>query len=239
MARRKYDLLLVARSAEELATLTTSLKTAYGVQVHYLPLDLSHPDAPGQVFEWCIRHNYEVSVLINNAGYALWGYFDQLKLEDQSNMLQLNMQTPVALCHLFMPTLLKQPRAYILNVGSTAAYQALRTVSLYAASKSFVLTFTRGLRQELKGTNVSVSCVCPGPVNTFFLERAGMEALKATAEKFGMHPDVVAKIAIKKMFGRKAEIIPGTINVVSAFMTRLLPKSTIENIAGSLYKKSR
>jgi uncharacterized protein len=239
MAARKYDLLLVARSGEELAKVASELAASHGIQVHYLPIDLSHPEAPEQVYKWCTDNNYQVSVLINNAGYAVWGYFDKLTLQQQSGMLTVNMNTPVALCHLFLPMLLQQPKAYILNVGSTAAYQAVRTVSLYAASKAFVLFFTRGLRLELKDTGVSVTCVCPGPVNTNFLERAGMEELRATAEKFGMHPDAVAKIAIKGMFRRKAEIIPGAINAVSAFMTRLLPKSTIETIAGGLYKKSR
>lgn len=236
LAMKHYDLLLVARSGEELETVANTLRTKYNVQVSWLAQDLSMPNAAEAVYKWCTDNHYTVSVLINNAGYGIWGTFESLTLEKQSNMLQLNMQTPVALCHYLLPMLKAQPQSYILNVSSTAAYQAVPTLSLYAASKAFLLVFTRGLRQELKGSNVSVSCLCPGPVNTNFVDRAGMQAIKATAEKFGMHPDTAADIALKGMFNKKAEIIPGALNVISAFSTRLFPKSMVEKIAGGLYK---
>jgi uncharacterized protein len=128
------------------------------------------------------------------------------------------------------------PQAYILNVSSTAAYQAVPTLALYAASKSFMLTFSRGLRHELKRTNIAVSCLCPGPVNTNFIERARMQAIQATAQKYGMTPEAVAEQALKGLFAKRAEIIPGALNVISVMATRLLPKAWIENIAAGLYK---
>ncbi|RFM31680.1 SDR family NAD(P)-dependent oxidoreductase [Chitinophaga silvisoli] len=237
LAEKKYNLILVARSTSELQVVSSELITKYGVQVEYIALDLSTPTAAGELFEWVREKRYNISILINNAGYAVWGDFDATSLDDQNKMLQVNMQTPVALCHHFLPLLKQQPAAYIMNVASTAAYQAVPTLSTYAASKAFMLLFTRGLRADMKGTNVSVTCLCPGPVNTNFIDRAGMQAIKATAEKYGMMPDEVARIAVNGMFAKKAELVPGFLNAATAFFTRLVPKAMVEKIAGNLYKK--
>lgn len=237
LAEKKYNLILVARSTSELQVVSSELITKYGVQVEYIALDLSVPTAAGELFEWVQKNRYNISILINNAGYAVWGEFDTTSLEEQNRMLQVNMQTPVALCHHFLPMLKQQPTAYIMNVASTAAYQAVPTLSTYAASKAFMLLFTRGIRADLKGTNVSVTCLSPGPVNTNFIDRAGMQVIKATAEKYGMMPDEVARIAVKAMFDRKSEVVPGALNAATVFFTRLVPKAMVEKIAGNLYKK--
>lgn len=237
LARRNYHLLLVARSAQELQTLSERLAGEYNITVHYLALDLTLPDAALQVHNWCRQQGFPLSVLVNNAGYGLWGNFDALPLEGQDNMLQLNMHFPVTLTWHLLPLLKAHAPAYILNVCSTAAYQAVPTMSLYAASKSFMLSFTRSLRYELKGSGVTVSCLCPGATNTGFVERAGMQAIQATAERFGMHPDAVAEKAVKGLFRKKAEIIPGALNVAVALAARLLPKWLIERTAAGLYRK--
>lgn len=235
LAQKKYNLLLVARSAEELSSLAILLTERWKVTVNWLALDLSLPDAARQLYQWCIDNQYDVSILVNNAGYAVWGNFASQSLDAQLSMVQVNAQTPVALCHYMLPLLQKHPRSYILNVSSTAAYQAVQTLSLYAASKAFMLLFSRGIRQELKGTGVTVTCLSPGPVNTNFIERAGMQSIQATAEKFGMTPEAVAAIALKGMFRGRSEIIPGPLNALSSFLTRVVPKSLVEKIAGSLY----
>jgi short-subunit dehydrogenase len=130
----------------------------------------------------------------------------------------------------------KQKQAFILNVSSTAAYQAVPTLALYAASKAFVLSFSRALRYELKDTNISVSCLCPGPTDTGFAHRAGMDALAELAAKFNMPADEVARIGLKGMFRKKVEIIPGFLNKVSSFGARHLSKAMIERITAGLYK---
>src|SRR5205085_6495297 len=113
----------------------------------------------------------EVSILINNAGYAVWGFFENLALDEQLNLMQLNMQAMVSLSHLLIPLLEKNKKAWILNVSSTAAFQAVPTMTVYSASKAFVLTFTRGLNFELKKSTIHVSCLIPGAVETDFMER--------------------------------------------------------------------
>jgi short-subunit dehydrogenase len=129
-------------------------------------------------------------------------------------------------------------KSYLLNVSSTTAYQAVPTMSIYAATKAFVLSFTRGLRYELQDSQVSVSCLSPGATDTDFSTRAKMnEGLKATANKVNMTPEAVAKIAINGLFNQNAEIIPGFINAFSAKMTAFTPKSLVEKIAGGIYTK--
>ena len=236
LARRKRNVLLVARSEQKLIELCYQLKEKYMVECNYLILDLSQPQAAKTLFDWCTENNYEVSVLINNAGYGLFGYFDQQNIKEIANMMQLNMNAMVELCHVFMPMLRSKPKAYLMNVASTSAYQAVPTLSVYAASKSFVILFTRGLRYELRGTSVSVSCYSPGTTSTDFMNRAKMEALKKKAEKFSMSAEVVARIGIDGMFHGKAEIIPGLVNWISAKLTSFVPKALTERIAAGIYK---
>jgi short-subunit dehydrogenase len=236
LAERKFDLLLVARSEDKLAEAKKNLEAQYPIKVEYLSTDLSKPGSAAVVVDWISKNSFDVSILINNAGYGIWGTVDKTPVAQLANMMQLNMVTIVELCHTLLPELKKHPQAYILNVASTAAYQAVPTLSTYAATKAFVVLFTRGLRKELKDSSVSVTCLSPGATSTNFIDRAGMESLKERAEKFSMGAPEVAKIAIRGMFRKRAEVIPGLVNWLSVQFTYLLPKPMIENIAAGLYK---
>lgn len=236
LAKRKINLLLISRSADELSALQTAIKNQYNVEVDLLPIDLSQPQAPKAVYNWITEKNYAIHILINNAGYGLWGKFEELDLSAQLEMCQLNMATVTSLCHLLLPILSTEKKAYILNVCSTAAYQAVPTLAIYSATKAFVLSFTRALRFELKDGPVSVSCLSPGPVDTGFAHRAGLDAFNKMAEKFNMKPDEVAEIAIKGLFAGKSEIIPGFTNIISVYANRILPKGFIEKMAAGIYK---
>jgi len=237
LSKRKYNVLLVARSEKLLRSLATDIIRKYDVDAKWLALDLSEQTAAADIKNWVTRNNFPVSILINNAGYGLWGNFKELSLEDQDNMLQLNVFSLVNLTWLMIPVLVHQPKSYIMNTGSLAGLQAVPTLNLYAASKALVNSFTRGLRYELKNTNISVSLLTPGSVRTGFVERAGMQHLQKMAEKFSMSPEEIATIAVKGMLNKKKEIMPGFINRFSAAMVKILPKSLIENIAESAYKK--
>ena len=237
LAQKGYDLLLVSRTEKLLADVAAEAMSKYKVKANYLALDLSQPDAPAIVFDWCVKENYNLSILVNNAGYGSWGFFETMKLNDQLNMMQLNMQTLVALTHYFIPVLKKNKTAYVLNVSSTAAFQAIPTLAVYAATKAFVLMFTRGLQLELQDSTVNVSCLIPGSTDTGFMDRANMEALKEFAKKFEMSPEIVAKIAVEGMFKGTLEIIPGMSNKLSAIGTKFLPKRTAEKIAAGIYLK--
>ena len=238
LAQRGYDLLLVARSEDQLTALALEIGTRYKRQAHVLATDLAAPAAAEAVAAWATQQTDQLAILVNNAGYGLWGRFEQLSLTEQQNMLQLNMHLPVALTHALLPALHQVPKAYILNVASTAAYQAVPSLALYAASKAFLLSFSRGLRYELKTSNVSVTCISPGATTTSFAERAGMGAeLQATANKVSMTAEAVAEAAVAGLLAGEAEIIPGVLNKVSAGLTSLVPKGLVEKIAAGIYEK--
>ncbi len=239
LAQRGYDLLLVARSAPQLAELAQETQARHQRQAHTLALDLTQPDAAAELATWAAHHAPAgLAVLVNNAGYGLWGRFEQLNLEEQLNMLQLNLNLPVQLTYALLPLLRRAAKGYILNVASTAAYQAVPSLAVYAASKAFLLSFSRGLRYELKGSGVSVTCLSPGATTTDFGNRAGMGAeLQAVANKVSMTPEQVAEAGLKALFAGKAEFIPGLLNKVSAGLTSVVPKPIVEKIAAGIYEK--
>jgi len=236
LAGRGYDLLLVARSADALEKVSTEIHSASKRNCHWFAIDLAKERAAEAVLEWVIENQFEVSILINNAGYGLSGSFENYSAEEHAEMLDLNIITLTKLTRLFLPLLLKQRAGYILNIGSTASYQAVPMLSTYAASKAYVLSFSRGLYQELKKTNVSVTCVCPGPTDTNFVNRAhiGPKGRKA-AERFNMSPQNVAMISVECLFRKKPEVITGIMNKFSAFFAWLLPKGIVEGVAMKIY----
>ena len=236
LAAKKYDLLLIARSGDKLAAECLALQNQFGIKASYLALDLSEKESSDRITHWIDQHQAEVNVLVNNAGYGLWGEVEKVDAGHLENMISLNVNTLTRLSHRMIPYLKKKPPSYILNVASTAAYQAVPTMTTYAATKAFVVLFSRGLRWELKGSGISVSCLSPEATSTGFVDRAGMEVLKERAEKFSMKPEAVARIAIRELFKGRAEIIPGFVNWISVKLTYFLPKYLIEKIAAGIYK---
>ena len=153
-------------------------------------------------------------------------------------MMQVNMNVLVELSSLFLPELKRAPKAHILNIASSAAYQAVPGLSVYAASKSFVLSFSRGLQYELRHTNVSVTTVCPGGTDTDFANRANLiEKARKAGEKLNMSADAVAKMAIDAMLAGKTEKITGLVNQIGAAFVWLLPKKIVEKTAAGIYSQ--
>ena len=236
LAKRKIDVLLVARSGDLLKQLAGSLSADYSVKTDYLVTDLTEPDAAEKIFKWCTEKKYPVNMLINNAGYGLSGGFENYSLQDHLDVMKVNMSVTVELCHLFLPSLKLQPQSYILNIASHAAFQAVPGLNVYSASKAFLRSFSRGLRYELRKTNVSVTVIYPGSTDTDFARRAnvGPTAQKA-AKRFNMAPGKVASIAINAMFARKSETTAGIINKIGKFFVWLLPKKLSEKTAATIY----
>lgn len=237
LAARKIDVLLVARTEGLLKELAIQLTTDYNIKAQYLSVDLSASNASQKIFNWVISNNYPVNILVNNAGYGLSGSFEKYTFQQHLDMMQVNMTVPVQLTHLFLPQLKQQSTAFILNIASAAAYQAVPGLSLYAASKSFIVSFSRGLKYELKNTSVSVTAVCPGATDTDFPTRAEVTSQKAKqlAAKFNMQPTDVAAQAVEAMFSKKAEVVTGFVNKLGLFLTWLLPKKLLEKGAADIY----
>ncbi len=237
LASKQIDLILVARSGSLLKEIAVDLTTRYGIKADYLAVDLSDPAASIEITDWIQQKGYALNILVNNAGYGLSGPFEQYSAKENRDMMQVNMNVPVELTNLLIPALKKHPKAYILNIASAAAYQAVPGLMVYAATKSFLLRFSRGLAFELKKTHISVTVVCPGGTDTDFAKRAkvGLKAIKA-GEKLNMTAEAVAKLAVKAMFARKTETITGFINQLGAFLVWLLPKKLVETSAAGIYK---
>jgi short-subunit dehydrogenase len=235
LATRGYDLLLTARSEQLLREVSADLETRYKIKTAFLPLDLAAPGAADKLFAWA--QPYHIQVLVNNAGYGLGGALCSNPLPDTLSMMRVNMELPVSLCRLFLPGLKQHPKAFILNIASSAAYQAVPGLTVYAATKAFVLSFSRGLRQELKKTPVSLTCISQGATDTNFVHQAQLgEKARQMADKVNMSPQKVADIALRGLFAGKAEVIPGFINKLGAAAAWLLPKTLTENTAKKIYE---
>lgn len=237
LAKKKIDLVLIARSEALLNEQAAELRTTYNIQTRHLALDLSQHNAAKKVMDWLHKNNIEVQILVNNAGYGLSGKIEAYSLEEHQAMMQLNMQFPVDLTYQLLPTLQKNSKAFILNIVSAAAYQSVPGLNIYAATKAFLLSFSRGLSYELKNTNISVTAVSPGATDTDFANRANVNGAKAKkmAAQFNMQPQEVAKIAIDAMFTQKTEVVVGFVNKLSVFGAWLLPKKWVEKSAASIY----
>jgi len=236
LAKRNIGLLLVARSENLLKEVASGLTGKYGVNTDYLAIDLSQTGSCQKIVQWCEDKKYAVHILINNAGYGLSGSFEKYPSTEHLDVMKINMNVPVELTSLLLPVLHRQPKAYIVNIASSAAYQAVPGLSVYAAAKAFILRFSRGLRYELRNTNISVTTVCPGATDTDFPNRAGVgiKAQKAAA-KLNMSAGKVASLAIQAMYAEKAEVITGFINKAAVFLVWLLPKSIAEKAGAGLY----
>jgi short-subunit dehydrogenase len=235
LAAQGYDLLLIARSEKLLSEESVDITSKHTVKVNTLALDLSDNNSPSSIITWCAQHQFMPSVLINNAGYACWGFFDKIEIHQHQQMMHLNMNAMVSLTHGLLPMLRESKQAFILNIASTAAFQAVPTMSLYAASKAFVRSFSRGLRYELRNSNVSVTCLSPGPIATNFIQQAGMEAMQETAAKFEMSAEEVATKGLRAMFRGKSECIPGLVNYLTVKASAIIPDALLEKIAANLY----
>jgi len=237
LAKRNNNLLLVARGGAQLATLAEEIKRDYKVDCRFLAIDLATIDAADKVFNWCQENNFAINILVNNAGYGISGPFLNHSMAAYQDMMQVNMSTPLGLILKIIPFLKQHPKAYILNIASAAAYQAVPGLTIYAATKSYVLSASRGIRYELRDTNISVTVLCPGATDTNFANRANItneKAVKAAA-KLNMKAEAVAEMAVKGMYAGKAELITGFINKIGKFLTVILPKSILEKGAGSIY----
>lgn len=238
LAERRYSLLLVDIDGITLAQTAYHIKERYAVDVQYLELDLASEDASGRLKHWSRPYHDQLQIVVNNAGYGLNGSFAHIPCREHVDNIYVNVRAVAEISHVFIPILRQRPeQTYLLNVASTTAYQSVPYLNVYAATKAFVLSFTRGLRYELRKTNVSVSCLSPGSTDTDFVNRARMgEPVRKTAARVNMSPDRVARIAVQGLFRGRSEIVPGWVNKLNAFLPKFFPKSWVEKIAGGIYE---
>lgn len=234
-AEKGFNLILIARSREKLNELAYKLNNHYGVDVQVYVADLTEPNTPENIYTWCKENDLQVNMLINNVGTGLYGKFDHLSLKSQLDLIQLNQTGMITMTYLFLPMLKEQREAYILNVASTACYQPIPYMTVYAATQSFIQSFSLAIREELRGLRIYVSCLCPGPTATDFFERAGLESLPVNSNEIKMSAVEVAEVAIEGLLDNVAEIIPGTSNTIGAYFSKLFPNKLVLKTVSGLF----
>jgi short-subunit dehydrogenase len=222
-ARDGHDLVLVARSGSQLERVADELRRKFSRKATIVPKDLTKPNASREIFDEIDGAGIEVDVLVNNAGFGLVGKFWELGEQEQVDMVQLNVAALTHMSRLFLPKLIRRRRGMIMNVSSTAAFQPGPLMSVYYASKSYVLSFSEAIHNEAKDFGVTVTCLCPGPTKTEFDKRAGTTNTKLFASGRVMSARRVAEIGWDGMKRGKPLVIAGGLNRTMAFLTRFAP----------------
>ncbi|MEX1140132.1 MAG: SDR family oxidoreductase [Bacteroidota bacterium] len=236
-AENGYNLVLVARSKEKLLDLANQARQMFGVSAHVIAKDLARAESPSEIFKELQSKNIPVDVLVNNAGYGILGPFGFSDSGDQVNMVDVNVMAPVRLTALFLPAMLLKGSGRILNIASTAGFQPGPFMSGYYASKSFVVSFSVGLAEELRDRGVTASVLCPGPMATGFRARAGVKQPALLASLADIDSRVVARNGFEGLMAGKVIIVPGILNKLGTMARRILPITMIARILGKIQKQ--
>ena len=201
--------------------------------VQVIAADLSRPRSAAALVEQLSARDIQIDVVVNNAGFGLQGEFAQLPLERQLEMIQLNVTTLTELTRLLLPAMLERRSGGVLNVASTAAFQPGPLMSVYYATKAYVLSFTEGIAAEVADRGVKVSCLCPGPTESEFAQRAQMT--RTNVFKGGvMGADEVARDGFEGWSAGKVVVVPGFSNRRGTLVVRLVPRSLVRRIVKRL-----
>ncbi len=223
----KYQLVLVARSADKLQALAQQLGGA-----HVIAADLSTPDATKKLMQELETRQLEIEVLVNNAGFADFGDFAHADPSKLEQMIHLNMTTLTMLTRALLPKMLARGRGRVMNVASTAAFMPGPLMGVYYATKAYVLSLSEALSEELKGTNVTITVLCPGPVESGFQARAAMQNSKLLKNPMNpmMTSQEVAKQSVAALERGQRVIIPGIMNQILAAVPRFIPRAFVPTI---------
>ncbi len=228
LGKKGYDLILVARDKKGL----DKIKKEIGGNVKVIPLDISTTFNCMKLYNRVKKE--KIDILINNAGFGVFGNFSETTLDKELDMIDLNIKTVHTLTKVFLKDFKERNSGYILNVASSAAFLSGPLMATYYATKGYVLKLTEAIYEELRreNSNVYIGALCPGPVNTNFNNVAGVKfSIKA------MESHTVSEYAINKMFKRKLIIIPGIFNKFGIFFTRFLPRKILLKVNYKIQKK--
>lgn len=237
MAADGLNLVIVARSADKLDKMAHEFGQKYGVTITAVAKDLARPQAPTELVAALEAANITIDLLVNNAGFATYGRFHELPLERELQMIQLNITTLTHLTHLLLPGMVQRGQGQIMNVASTAAFQPGPLMAVYYASKAFVLSFSEAIANELEGTGVTVTALCPGPTASGFQARAAMEESRLVQNGL-MDSRTVAEIGYKGLKDGKTVVVPGLANKVGTMMPRFVPRKMVTRIVRNMQERT-
>lgn len=225
-ARDGYRLVLVARQEPALRDAARRLEAEFGAQTLVVAADLARPDAAEHIVRALAQHQLTVDLLVNNAGFGLHGFFHELSLDEQLRMLQVNVGSLMQLTHRLLPPMLARRAGRILNVASTAAFPPGPLMAVYYATKAYVLSFSEALSNELAGSGVTVTVLCPGPTLTAFQRRAGIEALPLARGRV-MSAERVAVAGYRAAVAGRRLAIPGLRNRLLVRLVKWAPRGFV------------
>jgi short-subunit dehydrogenase len=231
----KSSLILVARNTAALETLATELRRDHKVEVYVVGADLVQSESPQKIFDELQGRGTAVDVLVNNAGFGLHGSFTELPIARQLEIVHVNVTALVALTRLFLPGMVERRRGGILNVGSVAGFVPGPYMAIYYASKAFVQSFSEALFEELRGTGVSVTNLCPGPTETNFSQTARTYQSRTT-QVSKMSAAEVAVAGHRAFRENRPICVPGAKNILLVLLIKLFPRSTVRRIIGRYNK---
>ena len=237
-AREGLDLVLVARSRDKLRELARHLHAVHERRAEVVTADLTQPGAAAKVREAVERLGLHVDVLVNNAGFGTVGAFEKSDAGREHDEVLLNAAAVVDMTHAFLPGMLGRKRGGIINVASMAAFQPLPYMSVYAATKAFVLSFTEGLRGEVRSRGVRVLCVCPGPVDTPFFEATGNTHVRGMVPKRTMmKAEEVVAASVRAFKAGRGVVVPGVGNRLMAASTRFVPRDVLTALTARVMRR--
>jgi hypothetical protein len=238
LAQDGVDLVLVARDARHLAEVATELRRSSDVAVTVIPSDLAKPTAAQEIYGEIRRNGIEVAILVNNAGFNVYGPFSQTDAQNELQMIQVNVIALTQLTKLFLPGMIERRWGRILNLGSTGSFAPCPLNAVYGASKAFVLSFSEALAEELRGTGVTVTTLCPGPTQTQFAQRAGMTQTNLFQGRLANAADV-ALTGYRALMKGRSSVVAGLANKLLVFSLRLAPRVSIARLSKGMMKPRR
>lgn len=234
LAARSCDLILVARGGDRLSEAAGRLASEYSVRAIPVVADLAEADKVSSLLDAAAREGFHPDYLVNNAGFADFSPVAEAEPERLLSMIRVNVEALTHLTRLFLPRMIAAGGGAVMNVASTAAFQPGPLMAVYYATKAYVLSFSYALANELKGSGVTLTCLCPGPTASGFQTRAAMEESRLVKGKKLMSAARVAAKAVDGMLRGKRMVMPGARNRIMAFSTRFVPRSMAAAIARSM-----
>ncbi len=223
-AAEGIDMVITARDEAALTKAAEEIKSKHGVSVFVIPADLSVPGEAARLFEEISAREIQIEYLVNNAGFGNYGLFHEAETDIMDAIVQVNVASLVSLTRLFLPAMVSEGRGRILQVASVAAFQPGPLMAVYYATKAFVLSFSEAISEELRGTGVTMTCLCPGPVVTQFAKRANFNHSRLFQKNYAASAENVARYGYRAMMKGKTLAVHGFGNRAIAFANRFFPR---------------
>jgi len=236
-AANNHNLVLVARSADKLENLKTELVAEYGIDVLNMPKDLAQPGAPKEIYQTLKEKNITIHYLVNNAGFGDFGFFHETNWDKEASMIDLNVRSLTEMTKLFVRDMVANRNGRVMNLASTASFQPGPLMSVYYATKHYVLAFSEAIANELSDYNVTVTALCPGPTASGFQSASDIEDSRLVKGKKLPTSEEVAVYGYKAMMKGKRVAIHGTMNRLLAESVRFMPRKMVTKTVRKLQEK--